>query len=164
MLESKLALGTFRIRSIPPGKPLSTPSFPPSLILSSTNTSYTLPASQNSWLIGPAADPRAPWLHAATAWLPAFLSFLETRWPSPGGLAITEFGFAEPFESQKTLLQDILYDPVRMKYFHDYMRSVLFAMAEGRKVIGTWAWSFVDNFEVSEIIILGSLLMEEMMC
>ncbi|CAK4031888.1 glycoside hydrolase, partial [Lecanosticta acicola] len=121
---------------------ISNPLYP-----SCTNTTYTSAPASGSWLMGAAADPGAPWLHRATEWLPAFLTALQTRWPSPGGIAITEFGFAEPYESRKTLLQDILYDPVRMGYFHDYMRAVLAAMAGGVHVLGTWAWSFVDNYE-----------------
>jgi len=45
-------------------------------------------------------------------------------------------------------LQDILYDPIRSSYYHDYMRAMLMAMSEGVNVIGCLAWSFYDNFEV----------------
>lgn len=61
---------------------------------------------------------------------------------------MTEFGFSEPFEGQKTLLQDILYDPIRTSYYHDYMEAILIALSEGINVAGCLAWSFVDNFEV----------------
>ncbi|TKX25586.1 beta-glucosidase-like protein 1 [Elsinoe australis] len=116
------------------------------------NTSYTYAPSSGGWLIGPAADPTAPWLHKATDWVPAFLHYLQDTWitASPtnaSGVAVTEFGFAEPFENSKTLRQDILTDPLRTSYFHDYMRALLLAMSEGVEVIGTLAWSFVDNYE-----------------
>jgi beta-glucosidase/6-phospho-beta-glucosidase/beta-galactosidase len=76
---------------------------------------------------------------------------MEETWvkPSPGpakGVAVTEFGFSEPFESSKVLLQDILYDTVRASYYHDYMEAILLAIAEGTDVIGSLAWSFVDNY------------------
>lgn len=76
---------------------------------------------------------------------------MQDTWvtPSPGpvkGIAVTEFGFAEPYEGRKTLLQDILYDPVRTSYYCDYMRAILMAIAEGTEVVGCLAWSFVDNY------------------
>lgn len=129
---------------------------------SCANTSYTYSEADGGWLVGPAADPLSPWLHKATDWVPAFLHYLEDTWvtPSPGpakGVAVTEFGFAEPFESRKTLLQDILYDPVRMSYYHDYMEAILIALSEGVNVLGCLAWSFVDNF-VSRVLLLFSLM------
>ncbi|KAF2165689.1 glycoside hydrolase family 1 protein [Zasmidium cellare ATCC 36951] len=111
------------------------------------NTSYTYAPTSGSWLIGPAADPGSPWLHTATPYLPSFLHYMQSTWKPRGGIAITEFGFAEPFESRKTLLQDILYDPVRSAYYRSYMEGVLAAMSEGVRVVGTLAWSFVDNYE-----------------
>jgi hypothetical protein len=76
---------------------------------------------------------------------------MQDTWvtPSPGpakGVAVTEFGFSEPFESSKVLLQDILYDTIRASYYHDYMEAILMAIAEGTDVIGSLAWSFVDNY------------------
>ena len=112
------------------------------------NTSYTYSAQDGGWLIGAAADPLSPWLHKATDWLPVFLHYLADTWAGGRPLVVSEFGFAEPFEAQKTLLPDILYDPVRTSYYHDYMRAMLIAMSEGVNVIGCLAWSFVDNFEV----------------
>ena len=118
---------------------------------SCANTTYTYSAEDGGWVIGPAADPGSPWLHKATDWVPAFLKYMQDTWvtPSPGpvkGVAVTEFGFAEPFEGSKTLLPDILYDAVRTSYYHDYMEAILMAIAEGTDVVGCLAWSFVDNF------------------
>ena len=113
------------------------------------NGSYTYSATDGSWNIGPAADPRSPWLHKATEWVPALLHYLAETWNPPQGIVISEFGFAEPFENMKTLLPDILFDPIRTSYYHDYMESVLIALGEGVDVRGTLAWSFVDNLEWS---------------
>ena len=113
------------------------------------DTGYTY---KNGWLIGPAADPLSPWLHKATDWVPVFLKYMKDTWADPAGnlpLAVTEMGFAEPFEAEKQLLQDILYDPIRMSVYRDYMQAILMALSEGINVIGVLAWSFVDNFEVS---------------
>ena len=115
------------------------------------DSTYTYFAEDGGWVVGPAADPGSPWLHKATDWVPAFLKYMQDTWvtPSPGpakGVAVTEFGFSEPFESSKTLLQDILYDTIRASYYHDYMEAILMAIAEGTDVIGSLAWSFVDNY------------------
>lgn len=109
------------------------------------NTTYTYPSASGGWLIGPAADPGAPWLHKATDWVPAFLNYMYTTWKKP--VAVTEFGFAEPFEEYKTLLPDILFDPIRSSYYRDYMQGVLMAISEGVPVLGTLAWSIFDNLE-----------------
>ena len=121
---------------------------------SCANTSYTYSAQDGGWLIGPAADPYAPWLHRATDWVPAFLRYLSETWAEPAGdlpIAVTEFGFSEPFEAQKELLQDILYDTSRMSYYHDYMEAMLISLSEGINLVGCLAWSFVDNFEVKSL-------------
>jgi hypothetical protein len=81
--------------------------------------------------------------------------------PSPGpakGVAVTEFGFSEPFESSKALLQDILYDTVRASYYHDYMEAILMAIAEGTNVVGCLAWSFVDNYVSVEYVSCARIL------
>lgn len=118
------------------------------------DTGYNYSTADGGWAIGAYSDPLAPWLHKATDWLPAFMHYIYDTWvtPSPGpakAIAITEFGFAEPYEASKTVLQDILYDPIRSSYYHDYMRAMLMTMSEGVPIIGCLAWSFYDNFEVS---------------
>ncbi|KAG9658315.1 glycoside hydrolase, partial [Aureobasidium melanogenum] len=113
---------------------------------SCANSTYTYGPAQGNWVIGPAADPHSPWLHRATDWFPAFMSYINTTWPSPA-IQVTEFGFAEPFEASKTLLQDILWDPIRTSYFHDYMEAILVSLSEGINITAALAWSFVDNLE-----------------
>ena len=115
------------------------------------NSTYTYSAKDGGWVVGPVADPGTPWLHKAIDWVPVFLKYMQDTWvtPSPGlakGVAVTEFGFAEPFESSKSLLQDILYDIVRASYYHDYMEAILMAIAEETEVVGCLAWSFVNSY------------------
>lgn len=77
--------------------------------------------------------------------------YIKETWADPAGnlpIAVSEFGFSEPFEVQKTLMQDILYDPIRTSYYHDYLEAILIALSEGVNVVGCLAWSFVDNYEV----------------
>ncbi|KAK7517447.1 glycoside hydrolase superfamily [Phyllosticta citriasiana] len=111
------------------------------------NETWAYTAASGGWALGPAADPLAPWLHKATEWVPAFMRYIQETWKPRGGILITEFGFAEPFEAQKTLLQDILMDQQRSAYFKGFMEGVLMAIAEGTNVVGTLAWSLIDNLE-----------------
>lgn len=112
------------------------------------NTSYTYSSADGGWLVGAAADPLASWLHRATDWVPAMLHLIRDRWQPPQGrLLVSEFGFAEPFEVYKTLIPDILTDPVRSDYYRAYMEGILIGLSEGLNVMGCLAWSFVDNLE-----------------
>ncbi|KAL3427932.1 beta-glucosidase [Phlyctema vagabunda] len=101
----------------------------------------------DGWNIGAASDPYTPWLNSATDWVPAFLRYIQDTWPCEGGIAVSEFGWAEPFEHLKTLRQDILYDPGRIAYYHNYLEAVLVAIADGVNVVGCLAWSIMDNLE-----------------
>lgn len=56
-------------------------------------------------------------------------------------------GFAEPFESQKTILADIRTDLGRSAYYREYMEAILIALSQGVNVVGCLAWSLVDNLE-----------------
>lgn len=60
---------------------------------------------------------------------------------------MSEFGMPEPYESLRTDLQSIVIDPLRSRYYKEYLQSILMAMAEGVNVVGTLAWSVFDNFE-----------------
>ena len=119
----------------------SNPLFP-----SCVNSSYTYSAQDGGWNIGYAADPGSPWLHKATEWVPAFLKYMQNEW-KPSQIAITEFGFAEPFEQLKQIRSDIQTDLARSAYYHDYLRAILIARSEGVNVVGALGWSIVDNLE-----------------
>lgn len=53
----------------------------------------------------------------------------------------------EPYEDLHTDTLSVVIDPIRSKYYREYMQSVLMAIAEGINVVGTMAWSIFDNFE-----------------
>lgn len=116
---------------------------------SSANTSYAYTASSGGWNIAPAADPGSPWLHKATDWVPQFLHYIQNTWKPSGGISVSEFGFSEPFEELKQLTADIRSDLARTTYYHDYMEAILIAISEGVNVVGTLAWSILDNLEWS---------------
>jgi len=107
-----------------------------------SNNSYS--AADGGWDIGPAADyPGANWLYKATDWVPAFLHYIQDTWHPVGGIAITEFGWAEQHEASLTLLGSIRMDAVRSQYYRDYMQAILMAMSEGVNVVGCMAWSIL---------------------
>ncbi|KAM0132645.1 hypothetical protein ACHAP3_006315 [Botrytis cinerea] len=107
----------------------------------------TTNVNTDGWLIGAAADPLAGWLHNAVDWVPAFLKYIQDTWPSKGGIAVSEFGFADPFEYEKTLLSDIRTDTSRTLYYKQYMEAILLSISEGVNVVGCLAWSIMDNLE-----------------
>lgn len=57
----------------------------------------------------------------------------------------------EPFESLRTDLHTIVIDPLRSRYYKEYLQSILMAISEGVNVVGTLAWSIVDNFGKSNL-------------
>ena len=120
-----------------------------SLYPTCANSSYTYASADGGWNIGYAADPGSPWLHKATDWVPALLKYIHSTW-KPAAIAVSEFGFAEPFEQLKTIKSDIQYDLARSSYYHDYIRAMLIALSEGVPLVGCLAWSIVDNLEWSE--------------
>jgi beta-glucosidase len=120
----------------------SNPLFP-----SCVNTTFMYSEDEGGWNIGPAADPYTAWLVKATDWLPRFLHYIQDTWKPRGGIAVTEFGFTEPFESKKTSLADIRSDIIRTTYYQDYLEGMLIAISEGVDVIGCLAWSILDNLE-----------------
>lgn len=80
--------------------------FSDKLFPSCANTTYNYIASSGRWDVGYAADPDSPWPHKATDLVPKFLHYIQVTW-KPSQVAISEFGFAEPFEELKQLLGDI---------------------------------------------------------
>lgn len=110
-------------------------------------STYNNPTSSGGWVIGAAADPLVPWLHKTTEWVPAFRHLVTDKWKPGGGIAITEFGFAEPFENAKTNKADIVFDPIRSSYYKDYLEGILIAIDEGVNVFDCLAWSILDNLE-----------------
>lgn len=120
------------------------------LFPSCANTTCNYATMQPALVVGTSATPPipgSPWLHKATDWVPKFLHYIQDTW-RPSQIAVSEFGFAEPFEEWKQLLGDIRFDLARTTYYHDYMEAILIAMSEGVNVVGTLAWSIYDNLEV----------------
>jgi len=126
-------------------KDMANPFWP--ICADSTNNTVQWSTS-NGWGLGAGADFLAPWLRNAFAHLRLQLKFMSETYPAPGGLYLSEFGFAEPFEELGTDLYNIKWDDRRANYLLDYLNEVLLSIHEDNvPVKGTFIWSYIDNFE-----------------
>nr|OQO23441.1 hypothetical protein B0A51_07745 [Rachicladosporium sp. CCFEE 5018] len=99
--------------------------------------------------IGPSADPAVSWLYSTPVGLRKFLNAIKkTLFPTVPSIMVTEFGFAEPFESQMPNLNAALWDLRRADYYQGYLDSMLAAVVEDDiPVSGALGWAIFDNFE-----------------
>ncbi|KKY22264.1 putative glycoside hydrolase family 1 protein [Diplodia seriata] len=99
--------------------------------------------------LGPAGDPGVSWLTDAPQGLRRFLSKItKDLYPAVNEIMVTEFGFAEPFESQLDDLSTILWDLRRADYFQSYLDAILQSIHyDGVNVTGAFGWAIFDNFE-----------------
>ncbi|RDB25895.1 Beta-glucosidase 7 [Hypsizygus marmoreus] len=106
--------------------------------------------SSAGWAAGPSPDPLSDaWLQATPNFLRDSLKELQKRWPTKK-MYISEFGFLEPFESQRTELFRITEDVTRTNYFMTYLGEILLAIHEDKlPIAGTFAWAMLDNAEWS---------------
>lgn len=104
--------------------------------------------SNAGWAAGPSPDPLSEtWLQATPNFLRASLRDLQRRWPTEK-MYISEFGFVEPFEAQRTELFRITEDVTRTNYFMTYLGEILRAIHEDQlPIAGTFAWAMLDNAE-----------------
>ncbi|KAF2795557.1 glycoside hydrolase family 1 protein [Melanomma pulvis-pyrius CBS 109.77] len=104
--------------------------------------------ASNGFPLGPAADPAMNWLYSTPDGIRKFLKHLTVLFPSIPDIVVTEFGFAEPFESQISNMNQILWDLRRADYFQNYLDSILASIHYDKvNVTGAWGWAIFDNFE-----------------
>ncbi|KAL7270308.1 hypothetical protein RUND412_006994 [Rhizina undulata] len=99
--------------------------------------------------VGPAADSGATWLKSTPAGIRKFLNHITKElFPSVTDIVVSEFGFAEPYESDYDGLSDALWDLRRADYLQGFLDNILLAIAvDGVNVTGAFVWSIYDNFE-----------------
>lgn len=99
--------------------------------------------------IGPASDPAMSWLYDTPTGIRRFLKHITTvLFPSVPDIMVSEFGFAEPFESQLTSKNEILWDLRRADYYQHYLDNILASIVYDKvNVTGAWAWAIFDNIE-----------------
>lgn len=99
--------------------------------------------------LGPSADPYVSWLADIPGGIRKFLSFItKDYFPAVPDIMVTEFGFAEPFESKFTSLETILWDLRRADYYQSYLDNILASIHyDSVNVTGAFGWAIFDNFE-----------------
>ncbi|EGO20047.1 glycoside hydrolase family 1 protein [Serpula lacrymans var. lacrymans S7.9] len=104
--------------------------------------------SNAGWAVGPSPDPASnSWLQATPQNLRGYLKELQTRWPTDK-MFISEFGFDEPFENDRTEMYQITEDATTTNYFMTNLGEVLLAIHEdGIPLMGTFSWGMIDNAE-----------------
>jgi len=99
--------------------------------------------------IGPGADLGASWLKSTPIGIRKFLKQVTTElFPAVKDIIVSEIGFAEPFESSFTNIQDATWDLRRADYIQGFMDNILLSITEDKvNVTGAFIWSIFDNFE-----------------
>lgn len=107
------------------------------------------PVAPGGFAVGPAADSGVNWLWSAPQGVRRFLSKITKElFPSVPEIVVTEFGFAEPGESNLDSLSAIQWDLRRADYYQGYLDNILAARVyDGVNVTGAWGWAIFDNFE-----------------
>jgi len=98
--------------------------------------------------IGPAADNGVSWLKSTPVAIRKFLNHITKElFPSVKEIMVSEFGFAEPFESDYTNLQDAIWDLRRADYLQGFLDNILLAIHEDDiNVTGAFAWSICELY------------------
>ncbi|KAK4543951.1 hypothetical protein LTR36_004725 [Oleoguttula mirabilis] len=92
----------------------------PSCFVTSAVTSDGFPT-------GPAADVHAEWLWSNPTGIRGFLKKIMQLFPSVPDIVVSEFGFVEPAEGERTVMSEILWDLRRADYFQGYLDNILAA-------------------------------------
>ncbi|KAF8446765.1 glycoside hydrolase superfamily [Terfezia claveryi] len=96
--------------------------------------------------VGPAADNGVSWLKSTPVGIRKLLNHITKElFPTVKEIMVSEFGFAEPFESEYTNLQDAIWDLRRTDYLQGFLDNILLAIHEdGVNVTGAFTWSICE--------------------
>ncbi|MCO5565716.1 hypothetical protein L7F22_019390 [Adiantum nelumboides] len=100
-------------------------------------------------LIGERSDKSTEkWLMNTAGQLRDHLRCLAERYPTKNGIYITEIGWAERGESEKTSLADIRHDDGRQRYLRDHLAEMLWSIyKDGTPLKGILFWSATSAIE-----------------
>ena len=102
----------------------------------------------NGWLMG---DGSMAYPYVAPQYVRQQLSYIWNTF-RPAGIMVSEFGFPVFAEAQKSLPAQ-QYDLERTLYYQGFLQETLKSIyLDGVRVIGTLAWSFVDNNELGSYL------------
>jgi len=106
----------------------------------------TLVTGADGKLIGPMAG--SDWLHVYPPGIYELLKYTKARYNDPL-IYITENGYDE-VNDPKLTISEARKDEKRIAYHQDHLKFVKKAMDEKVRVMGYFAWSFIDNYEWQE--------------
>lgn len=120
-----------------------------------TNTNWPGCAGSNYTLIDgwPITDQYpdetcSSWLSSTAGAFRKHLKYIAKRWPAPHGIVVTEFGWAEKDEANKTNYWELVSDTGRQIYFRDYLNQIVESIrTDGLNIQGAWLWSATSNVE-----------------
>ena len=97
--------------------------------------------------IGPASDPGVSWLYSTPIGIRKFLKEITMElFPSVPDIVVSEFGFAEPFESQLTTTNQNLWDLRRADYYQGFLDEILASrVVDGVNVTGAYGWAICER-------------------
>lgn len=100
-------------------------------------------------LIGERSDPSTEkWLMNTAGQLREHLRWLSEKYPTKDGIYITEIGWTERLESNKTSIADIRHDDGRQRYLRDHLTEMLWAIyKDGIPLKGVFFWSATSSVE-----------------
>jgi len=103
--------------------------------------------TENGFPTGPSADVHASsWLWSNPTGIRGFLKKITQLFPSVPDIIVSEFGFVEPQEGERTVQAEILWDLRRADYFQGYLDNILAArVIDGVNVTGAFAWAIYDS-------------------
>lgn len=91
---------------------------------------------------GPAADVHSEWLWSDPSGIRGILNKIMELFPTVPDIIVSEFGFVEPGEGDRTVLSEILWDLRRADYYQGYLDNILAArVVDGVNVSGAFAWA-----------------------
>jgi Glycosyl hydrolase family 1 len=107
--------------------------------------------------MGPAADSGANWLKSAPGGIRKYLKKIKDIYPAIPDIMITEMGFAEPFESKMTSLEEILWDLKRAVSSTKDFSFLMNGLTQSRTITkDTWTiFSLLSNMMVLMLLELG---------
>lgn len=111
-----------------------------------TDSLATSRSDRDGVLIGPQAG--STWLHVYPKGIRKLLLYTKRKYNDPV-IYITENGISEVNNEGNLTLKQQLNDTMRIDYYRSHLSFLRLAIAEGVKVKGYFAWSFLDDFEWS---------------
>lgn len=104
---------------------------------------------KDGWPLGTAwPDLSCNWMSNTPGQFRNHLAYVAKRWPAPQGVVVTEIGWPERDEANKTETWDVLQDTGRQKYYAEHLNQIVESVTQDHvNISGAWLWSATPNVE-----------------